>query len=320
MSTATQVPETWELTGDDARRTLQQIGLGELVTDSWQRLRFADGFSHARSLAYAISLVLVQAIISLVGVASAFGSGGERGMLIRSLKAAVPGPAGQMLTDAVQQARHAGASHQYLGLTFGLVGALVTGATLMGQVERALNRIYGVEEDRPTFEKYRRALGLAVTAGALAAAASVVLVFGNRAGQSIGDGVVSTIWDFGRWPVALVLMASAIALLFRWAPRRHQPGWSWLTFGAAVSVVLWAAATLVLGGFFAVSTSFGKTYGPLAGIVALLLWSLLSSIALLYGAAIAAQLESVRAGEPEPQDEQKVEHSEPGLEPVAVGQ
>ena len=52
---------------------------------------------------------------------------------------------------------------------------------------------------------------------------------------------------------------------------------------------------------------------------ALLLWSLLASIALLYGAAIAAQLESVRAGEPEPQDEHKVEHSEPELEPVAVG-
>lgn len=319
MSTATQVPETWELTGDDARRTLQQIGFRELVTDSWQRLRFADGFSHARSLAYAIALVLVQAIISVVGFASAFGTGGARGVLIRSLKAAVPGPAGQMLTDAVLQAQRAGAAHQYLGLAFGLVGSLVTGATLMGQVERALNRIYGVEEDRPTLEKYRRALGLALTAGALAASASVLLVFGNRVGQSVGNEVLASVWDFGRWPLALVLMASAIALLFRWAPRRHQPGWSWLAFGASVSVVLWAAATLALGGFFGASNSFGRTYGPLAGIVALLLWSLLSSIALLYGAAIAAQLESVRAGEPEPQDEHKVEHSEPELEPVAVG-
>ena len=319
MSTATQVPETWELTGDDARRTLQQIGFRELVTDSWQRLRFADGFSHARSLAYAIALVLVQAIISVVGFASAFGTGGARGVLIRSLNAAVPGPAGRMLTDAVLQAQRAGAAHQYLGLAFGLVGSLVTGATLMGQVERALNRIYGVEEDRPTLEKYRRALGLALTAGALAASAGVLLVFGNRVGQSVGNEVLASVWDFGRWPLALVLMASAIALLFRWAPRRHQPGWSWLAFGASVSVVLWAAATLALGGFFGASNSFGKTYGPLAGIVALLLWSLLSAIALLYGAAIAAQLESVRAGEPEPQDEDKVEHSEPELEPVAVG-
>lgn len=314
MSTATPVPETWELTGDDARRMLHQVGFRTLIADSWKRLRVADGFSHARSLAYAIALVLVQAIISLVGFASAFGSGGARGILVRSLEAAAPGPAGHMLVGAVQQAQQAGASHQYLGLAFGLIGSLVTGATLMGQIERALNRLYGVEQDRPTVEKYRRAFFLAVTAGLLAATASTLLVFGRRVGQTIDNSVVASVWDIGRWPLALVLMSSAIALLFRWAPCRHQPSWSWLAFGATVSVILWALVTTVLGGFFAASSSFGETYGPLAGIVALLLWSLLSSIALLYGASIAAQLESVRAGEPEPQDAVKVEHSEPELE------
>jgi uncharacterized BrkB/YihY/UPF0761 family membrane protein len=34
----------------------------------------------------------------------------------------------------------------------------------------------------------------------------------------------------------------------------------------------------------------------LAGFIALLLWTLVTSIALLYGVAIAAQLEAVRAG------------------------
>ncbi len=49
-----------------------------------------------------------------------------------------------------------------------------------------------------------------------------------------------------------------------------------------------------------VSASFGSTYGPLAGIVALLLWSLLSAIALFYGVAVCAQLEALRAGQPTP--------------------
>ena len=66
-----------------------------------------------------------------------------------------------------------------------------------------------------------------------------------------------------------------------------------------------------LGLFFALSKSFGETYGPLAGIVALLLWALLSAVALLFGGAVAAQLEAVRAGVREPQDAEKVEHSEP---------
>jgi len=65
-------------------------------------------------------------------------------------------------------------------------------------------------------------------------------------------------------------------------------------------VVLVLVVTLALNGMFQISSTFGQTYGPLAGFVALLLWTLLSSIALLYGVAIAAQLEAVRAGVPSP--------------------
>ena len=48
------------------------------------------------------------------------------------------------------------------------------------------------------------------------------------------------------------------------------------------------------------SGSFGSTYGPLAGIVALLLWSLLSAASLFYGVAVCAQLEALRAHQPDP--------------------
>ena len=113
-------------------------------------------------------------------------------------------------------------------------------------------------------------------------------------------------------------MAAAMALILRLSPRRHQPAWSWLAFASTVSVLLWSVVTAALGLFFDASTSFGRTYGPLAGIVALLLWAFLSATALLFGAAIAAQLEAVRAGEPEPQDEEKVEHSEPDTDDVPL--
>ena len=78
-----------------------------------------------------------------------------------------------------------------------------------------------------------------------------------------------------------------------------------------IAAVFWMLCTVGLGTFFSMSTSFGQTYGPLAGVVALLLWSLLSAISVLFGAAFAAQLEAVRAGVPQPQDAEKVEHSEP---------
>lgn len=311
MSTATKVPETFELTGDDARETLRRVGTGRLLADAWMRLRVSDGFSHARSLAYTLALVLVQAIIGVIGLISAIGRADAHGAIVRTVRAAVPGPAGEMLTTAVRQAHLAGASGQYAGLIFGIVGSLIAGATLMGQTERALNRMYGVETDRPTVEKYRLALLLAVSAGLLGAIAFVALAFGRNVGRAIDSNSLDTVWGVLRWPLGLLLMTGAMALIFRWSPRRHQPAWSWLAFASAVSVLLWSAVTIALGLFFDVSRSFGRTYGPLAGIVALLLWAFLSATAVLYGAAIAAQLESVRAGEPEPQDQDKVEYSEP---------
>ena len=71
------------------------------------------------------------------------------------------------------------------------------------------------------------------------------------------------------------------------------------------------AWTVALGRFFRFSHSFGETYGPLAGMVALMMWAVLSSTVLIYGAAVAAQLEAVRSGEPEPQDQEKVDDSDP---------
>jgi YihY family inner membrane protein len=192
-----------------------------------------------------------------------------------------------------------------------LVGALITGSTFMGQIERGLNRIYGVEQDRPTLQKYGLAIALTVTTGLLAAAAFALLAFGHTIGNSIKDSTVQSVWNAVRWPGALVLIATAFTVLFRVSPRRRQPGLSWLAFGAVVAVGLWVASTVALGFFFSVSKSFGETYGPLAGVVALLLWSLLSSIALLYGGAVGAQLEAVRAGASKPQDAEKVAHSEP---------
>jgi YihY family inner membrane protein len=275
------------------------------------RLRVADGFSHARSLAYATALTFVQAIIGLIGLAVAVGNAGFSRLVSRTVKAVVPGPGGDLLTQAVSQAHRAGAAHRYSGLVFGLVGALISGSTAAGQIERGLNRIYGVEQDRPTVKKYGLAFLLTVTAGTLTIGAFALLAFGQSIGDSIDSPALNRTWQFARWPLAVVLTTAAITMLFRWSPRRHQPQPSWLAFGAVVAASGWLLVTAGLSVFFALSKSFGQTYGPLAGMVALLLWSLLSAIAVLFGGAVGAQLEAVRAGNHKPQDAEKVDHSEP---------
>jgi len=106
-------------------------------------------------------------------------------------------------------------------------------------------------------------------------------------------------WNVARWPVGVLLLVFTIAVIFDHSPRRRQPQLSWLALGSGVAVLLAVVATGLLAAYVHQSP-FGDVYGPLAGIFALLLWSLLSAIALFYGVAVCAQLEAVRSGHPEP--------------------
>jgi YihY family inner membrane protein len=298
MSTATRVPETFDLDGGDARETLANTGRLALLRDSFVRLRASDGFSHARSLAFTTSLVLVQGLIVLVGLASVVGTRGVVGAVIESIERTVPGPASNVLTNAVEQANRVGHNDRYLALTLGLLGLLVTSTTAMGQLERALNRLYGIEQDRPTDQKYARAFVEAVTSGAVVAVAFLLLAFGRGL---IETGIGSVLL----WLLAIMLAAVGLGILFSYAPNRRQPAWSWLAFGSGVAVLLWTVATLLLALSFSLSSTFGDTYGPLAGIVALQLWTFLSACAILYGGAVMAQLEAVRAGVTEPREDEE---------------
>ena len=139
-----------------------------LLRDAFERFRASDGFSHARSMAFATSLILVQGVIALLGLASALGAGRVSDAIVGMLQDVFPGPAGAVLTDAVEQAHEAGAQNRSLALTLGLAGAIFTGTILLGQIERAMNRLYGIERDRPTLKKYGRAFVLTISAGLLA--------------------------------------------------------------------------------------------------------------------------------------------------------
>jgi YihY family inner membrane protein len=304
VSYATHVPETYELDGDDARETLANTGHIRLLLDSFTRLRAADGFSHSRALAFTTSLILVQGMIVVVGLASAFGDVRFVRTAITAIETAVPGPAADVLKNAVEQASQVGNQGQYLPLIIGLVGLLITSTSTMGQFERSLNRLYGIEQDRPAVVKYTRAGLLALTAGALLAFAFLVLAFGR--------GVLTSELETAlRWPLALVLAAAGLGALFNYAPRRRQPAWPWLAFGAGVAVLLWTIATLLLAGTFRLASTFDDTYGTLAGIVALQLWTFISACTILYGGAVMAQLEAVRAGVSEPRERDERQPSSP---------
>jgi YihY family inner membrane protein len=306
VSTAATVPVTRELDleGDEAIETLRSVGMKDLLRRSFVRFRFADGFSHSRALAFQLILTLLPGLIAVVGFARVLDQQTFTEVLTGTVEEIAPGPAGQVLTQAFQ-ADAAGAHPGGVALVLGLVAAIVAAAGAMGQVERGSNRIYGVERDRPTVLKYLVATGLALTAGAATVAAFVLVVFGSAIGDSLGNAkdwtdVAQTAWSIGRWPLGAALVAGAVALLFMAAPNRHQPQASWLALGSSIAVVLWFTFTGLLAAYIALSGSFGETYGPVAGFIGLMLWAVLSAIALFLGLAVSAQLEAERAGASDP--------------------
>jgi YihY family inner membrane protein len=173
--------------------------------------------------------------------------------------------------------------------------------TSMGQVERGANRIYGIQRDRPPQQKYGRAVLMALSAGLLSLVGFLIIIAGGTLGNVLADAYGWQdfglhVWQALRFPVGVLLAFGSFAIIVEKAPRRRQPGWAWVGIGAGVSLVLWIVFTYALSLYVANSGSFGSTYGPLTGVMALLLWAYLTSIALFLGIAFAAQLEAVRAG------------------------
>jgi YihY family inner membrane protein len=294
MSTATSVPVTRDRVGEPARATLRAAGRRRLAWDALERFRAADGFSHARALAFTFALTLLPAVITIVGLATALDQTTFTRVVGDVLKDLAPAAAGDVITEALRQGS-AGA-HRANGATalaLGGLATLVSGTTAFGQLERGANRIYGVERDRPAVRKYLLALGLLVTAGLATTAAAVLLIAGGTLGQAAGWGDAYTVL---RWPVIAALVTGTLALLFKASPWRRQPEAPWLVLGATFSAVLWLALTGILALTVTGTTSLGATYGPVAGTIAVLLWTLFSALAILFGLALAAQLEAVRAG------------------------
>jgi|SRR4051794_37635309 len=319
MSTASPVPETYDLDGESALATMRHAKVELLARDAGARLRWADGFSHSRAMAFQIVLTLIPGAIVVVAVASQLRWDALTASLINLNHSFAPGEAGRLFDSAFGQGSNVGhASSGWPALVFGGLAFIIAGTTAYGQIERATNRIYGVEADRPTLRKYGLALALMLTSGILTAAGLATISLGERWGRSWKRYSMDDIWAVARWPIGLGLLTLAIALIFKLSPRRHQPTIAWLAVGAGTSVAGILVVSLALHFYLHASKGFGDTYGPLAGFIGVLLWAYLSSIVLFYGLAFAAQLEAFRAGAAEPRSVAKVRQSDPSSDPTPL--
>jgi YihY family inner membrane protein len=309
VSSVSVVPETElmsgeELSADDAWHTVRRYGLGHLLAAGFLRFRYGDGFSHARAFALQLALATVPLVIAGAGLAAALGAESFAEVVARTVVALSPGSSDGLVADVVEGGS-ASSERGEVVVTLGLATAFVAATSAFAQLERGANRIYGTDRDRPALRKYGRAAVLTATGGTAMALGLLLIVAGEPFGDAVEQvyhwgGAAETAFDVVRWPVGLSALVVAVTLLFRHAPRRHQPGLSWLAVGAVVTVLAWLVGSGLLGLYVAAAGNFDDTYGPLTAVMALLLWANVTGVALLAGVALAAQLEAVRAGTGDP--------------------
>jgi membrane protein len=197
-----------------------------------------------------------------------------------------------------------------VALVLSILLALNGASGAFGAAGRALNVVYGVQEDRGFVR--RKATDVATTLVVIVLLA-IVLVAVFLGGQIADDllgriGLGSTaaaIWSIARWPAALLAAMVAYALVYAVAPNVFPRRFRWITPGAAIGVVLWLALSLGFAVYVKNFSSYGAAYGAFGAAIVLLLWLYVSANAFLFGAEVNAELEreellAARSGPPPP--------------------
>ncbi|WP_112272588.1 YihY/virulence factor BrkB family protein [Lentzea terrae] len=265
----------------------------------------------AGALTYYAVLSLFPGLIVLTSVLALMGETTTQ-ELMKYVDQVAPGQAGDLIKSSVEELRKGQGAAGLLGI-IGLLTAFWTASGYLGAFMRACNAVYDVEEGRPFWKTVPLRLGLtlgsvvlvSLTLGALVLTGGVADTVGDFIG--LGDTVV-TVWDFVKWPVILLLVSLAFAVLYWAAPNVRQPGFRWVTPGSLLAIVLWALATVGFAIYVANFASYNKTYGSLGGVIVFLVWLWISNIAVLLGAEFDAELErGRRMAQGEPHDEASAE-------------
>ena len=265
---------------------------------------------HAASLTYYLMLSLFPALLVAVSLTGLLGTP-------------------QLVTNAVEYVRDAGAPRSVVdaleaSLTnlirnaseavsvtavIGLLTALYGASGAFGAAGRALNVVYGVEEDRSFVRQKLQNLLFTLVVVVLAVIALVSILLGGSLAEDVfglvGLGsTAASVWTYARWLAALLAAVLIYAIVYAFAPDISPRRFRWLSPGAIVGVLIWLVASV--GFFFYVSNfgNYGATYGTFATAVILLLFFWLTNLCLLLGGELNAELERAetagRAGPPPP--------------------
>ncbi|WP_431300775.1 YihY/virulence factor BrkB family protein [Tabrizicola sp. BL-A-41-H6] len=235
-------------------------------------------------------LALVPAITAMISIFGLVLEPAEVPQTLASVTGLMPGEAATLLTD--QATRIAAKEDGSLSLTalVALVIALWSANGGTKALIEALGIAYDVEETRGFVKLNLVALGFTL-AGIVAvivvgAIVAVLPFLAERLGGVAGDAMLAL-----RWPILFALLLAALAAIYRWAPNRPDAEWVWITPGAVVAAVGLIATSAGLAWYVSSFGSYDETYGSLAAVVILMLWIWLSTVMVLIGAEVNAEMD-----------------------------
>lgn len=246
----------------------------------------------AAGVVYFGLLALFPAITALVSSYGLFTDPKTIGDHLSMLAGIVPAGGFEIIQEQVNRLTSKDPGKLGFGFFFGLAFALWSANAGMKAMMDAINVIYDEEEERGFFKL--NLISLTLTVGAiimalLTIAAVVVLpIVLNFLGFG---GLTETLIALARWPILLGLMLFGLAVLYRYGPSRREPQWKWVTPGGLFATFAWLIGSALLSLYLSNFADFDATYGSLGAAMGLMLWMWMSSIVILVGAELNAEIE-----------------------------
>ena len=211
---------------------------------------------------------------------------------VASLEGVLPGGAIEIIRAQASRITSQEQSTLGVALAISLGLSLWSSAAGVKGIIEALNIAYDEEEKRSFLVLSASAILMTLGAivfmivaiGALAVLPVVLDFIG------IG-GWTEALLRLGRWPLLAVLVMLGLAVLYRYGPSRRHAEWRWITWGSAVAAIGWLLFSVLFTWYVANFGSYNETYGSLGAVVGLLTWMWLSTVIVLLGAELNAEIE-----------------------------
>jgi len=283
--------------------TLGGLSLAELARRVFRRSREDEILERAAALSYYFVFALIPTLLfvtTLLGLLPAFDLMPQ---LLSYVDRVLPRDAASLLKRTLAEVVTAASGQLF---SIGVLAAVLGASSGMVSIMRALNVAYGIIDKRSWLR--RRVVAFALTLGfsVFILTAMLMLVFGERIGETIGDSfgldsLWTRAWHLLQWPIVAFLGLTGLTLVYYLAPAA-QRRWCWITPGSTVALVSWLVMSLGLRFYVSRFANYNATYGSIGGVILLMLWLYWSGVALLVGAEIDSAIEATATAHgPEPE-------------------